>query len=125
MHRHDTETHQDAARHVGEPAGFLPPHDEKADRRHDDGKDQGKKRQSDVIAHLHAGKAEGEHGDKMHGPDAAAHRDRGGQQPYVTGPAGRRLNAAAQIQGRVRSRHRDQHGEDNEREIVGSGKGHR
>ena len=77
-----------------------------------------------IIAHHHARHGEGEHGDEMHRPDAAAQRNGGGRHPHKPHPAGGRSHARRKAERRERCEHGDQDRQDNQIHVVGAAHHH-
>jgi hypothetical protein len=73
----------------------------------------------DAIGDRHA-QAEGEHGDEMHGPDAAAERECGADQPRGAPAAAGGIDARSKVQGSVGGKDGDRDRQGDQGRIVGS-----
>src|SRR5712664_2461930 len=124
MHGDNAESHEDAAENEVKRRGAPATDDVKAAAGSEDRHHEGKDGQSDVVGHRYR-HFEGEHGDEVHRPYAAAHCDRGRHQPHATRKSPGGPDAPAEIEGGVRRKEGDENGQSNEIGIVGSGSDHR
>src|SRR5436309_7384190 len=124
MHGDNAKSHEDAAENEAKRRGALATDDVKAAAGGEDRHHEGKDGQSDVVGHRYR-HFEGEHGDEVHRPYAAAHWDRGSHQPHATRKSPGGPHAPAEIEGGVRREGGDENGQSNEIGIVCSGSDHR
>jgi hypothetical protein len=97
VHGDDTDPSEDAAAENGGPRPMPVKDDEQSQAGNDDRDHQRQQRRPHVIGDDHA-EPEGEHGDEMHRPDAAAHGHRAGQPPAGLRPAARLAHPAGQVE---------------------------
>jgi hypothetical protein len=123
VHRRNADAHDDAGDDQHRPAGGPAPDQPEAQSGDGDGQSEGEQGEADVVIHVHR-HAEGQHGDEVHGPDAAAHGDCCRGEPEAVGPAPRGLHAAGEIERRVGREGGDQNREGDQNVVVGAGNGH-
>ena len=123
VHRHDADPHEQSAEDELQQRRLARADDVEPAAGDGDRDQQRKNRQARIITDRHR-HHEGEHGDEMHRPDAAAHRERRGREPRMPHPAMRGPDAAAEIQRRIRRKAGDREGERDEVGVVCAGYGH-
>src|SRR5713101_3619365 len=124
MHGDNAKSHEDAAENEVKRRGALATDDVKAAAGYEGRHHEGKDGQSDVVGHRYR-RFEGEHGDEVHRPYSASHRDRGRRQPHATRKSTCGSHVPAEIEGGVRRETGDQNGQHDEIWIVCSGNDHR
>ena len=124
MHGDNAKSHEDAAENEAKRRSALATNDVKAAAGYEHRHHERKGGQSDVVGHRRR-QDEGEHGDEVHRPYAAPHRDSGRRQPHAASESSGRRHAAAEIEGGVRCKGGDQNGQRHEIRIVCSGNDHR
>jgi hypothetical protein len=124
MHGDDAKPHDDAAENEVKRRCALLADDVKAAAGHQDRDRERKGGQSDVVGHRYR-HAEGEHGDEVHRPYSAPHRDRGRREPRATRKSAGVPHVPAEIERGVGRHTGDQNGQRDEIRIVRSGNDHR
>nr|WP_245435742.1 hypothetical protein [Microvirga calopogonii] len=87
VHSDDSRPHCEATADQGWETAVGPRHKVKTEARSEDGQDKGHGCEAEVVIDIHTRKADGEHGNEMHGPHTAAHGESGCDQPSMFGPS--------------------------------------
>ncbi|MNC08522.1 hypothetical protein D3C75_561160 [compost metagenome] len=128
VHGGDAGPHQQGAPRDVAPGQLGAAHQPEREGRGADGRHQGEAGEGQIVAQRY-GQVEGEHADKMHGPDAKPHGEGAPREPEGGGPSPALAHPARHIQRRVRGEHRHQDGEKHQILAVitvehGVGRGH-
>jgi len=124
MHGGYAKSHEDAAKNEAKQRSTAATDDIKPATGYEHRHHEGKGGQADVVGHR-CRHGEGEHGNEVHRPYAAPHRDSGCRQPHATRESPGSRHTPAEIEGGVRRKGGDQNGQRHEIRIVCSGNDHR
>ena len=120
VHGADAGSHDESAGGEATPGEMALADDPQGKQRGGNRDQEGKEGDGGVIAHGN-GQTEGQHAEKMHGPDADSHGDGATGEPPERGASFGGGDAGSHIQRGVGGEHRHQQGDDDEPEVIGPG----
>jgi hypothetical protein len=124
MHGDDARRHQQPGDDQSGSPECRSVDDEEAEPGDGNRKGEREERGPEVVFDLHPRHAEGQHGNEVHGPDAAAHDRSGSGKPCMADPPLRGANPSGKIESGVGGRRRDQDGKRDQDRIMSSNQSH-